>query len=80
MISGVKLGNRCKIMLVYDLLRAVIPDFGPRLANQCREEKWFRLQRPQRQRGPRPILIFAAATENGFACYGRSGNEVRIRF
>ena len=26
-ISGVKLGNRCKIMPVYDLLRAVIPDF-----------------------------------------------------
>ena len=26
-ISGVKLGNRCKVMPVYDLLRAVIPDF-----------------------------------------------------
>ena len=25
-ISGVKLGNRCKVMPVYDLLRAVIPD------------------------------------------------------
>ena len=28
------------------------------------------------QRGPRPILIFFAATENGFACRGRRGNEL----
>ena len=26
-ISGVKLGNRCKVMPVYDLLRAAIRDF-----------------------------------------------------
>ena len=29
---------------------------------------------------PHPILFFVAAKENSFACYGRSGNEVRVRF
>ena len=29
---------------------------------------------------PRLILFFVAAKENGSACYGRSGNDVRVRF
>ena len=33
----------------------------------CGNREWFRLQWPLRQRGPRPILFFAAARENGFA-------------
>ena len=41
-----------------------------------RKKKWVRLQRPWRLRGPRPILIFVVAKKNGFACYGRSSNEV----
>ena len=42
MISGVKLGNRCKIMPVYDLLRAVIRNF--------RGQTWESLQDfPQKQ-------------------------------
>ena len=28
------------------------------------------------QRGPRPILIFFAATENGFACSGCRDNDL----
>ena len=39
-----------------------------------------RLQLAWQQRLPRPILIFLAATENGFACSGRSGNEICVRF
>ena len=34
----------------------------------CGNREWFRLQQPLRQRVPRPILFFAAARENGFAC------------
>ena len=34
-ISGGQFGNHCKVMPVYALLRAVIPDFRPRLANRC---------------------------------------------
>ena len=30
-----KLGNRCKDLLVYDLLRASILDFRPKLGNRC---------------------------------------------
>ena len=29
---------------------------------------------------PHPILIFVAAKENGFACSGRGGYDVRVRF
>ena len=29
---------------------------------------------------PHPILFFVAAKENGFACYSRSGYEIRVRF
>ena len=29
---------------------------------------------------PRPILISVATKENGFACNGRGGYEVRFRF
>ena len=35
-ISGVKLGNRCKVMPVYDLLRAAIRDFRAKLGNRCK--------------------------------------------
>ena len=35
-ISGVKLGNRCKVKPVYNLLRASILDFKPRLENRCK--------------------------------------------
>ena len=42
----------------------------------CGNREWFRLQRLWRRRVPRPILIFAAAKENGFAYSGRSSNEV----
>ena len=34
-ISGVKLGNRCKVKPVYNLLRASILDFKARLENRC---------------------------------------------
>ena len=36
-ISGVKLGNRCKVKPVYNLLRASILDFRLRLGNRCKE-------------------------------------------
>ena len=35
---------------------------------RCRKEKWFRLQRSWRLRGPRPILFFVAAKKIGSAC------------
>ena len=35
-ISGGQFGNRCKVMPVYDLQRAAILDFGPRLKNHCK--------------------------------------------
>ena len=47
---------------------------------RCCKGEWFRLQLSLRQRGPNPILIFAAAKENGSACSCRSGNEVRVRY
>ena len=47
---------------------------------RCREGEWFRLQRPWRLRGPLPIPFSAAAKENGSACNGRGGYEVRVRF
>ena len=47
---------------------------------RCHEGEWFRLQRPWRLRGPLPILISVAAKENGSACNGRGGYEVRFRF
>ena len=31
---------------------------------RCRKGEWYRLQLPSRRRGPRPILIFAAAKKN----------------
>ena len=34
-ISGGKLGNRCRVLPVYDLFAAVILDFRARLANRC---------------------------------------------
>ena len=34
----------------------------------CDNREWFRLQRSMRQQGPRPILIFFTATENGSSC------------
>ena len=50
-ISGVKLGNRCKVMPVYDLLRAVIPDF--------RGQTWQSLQDfPRNNPGAAVILDF----------------------
>ena len=36
LISWGKLGNRCKVMPVYTLLRAAILDFRPRLGNRCK--------------------------------------------
>ena len=36
LISGGQLGNRCRVLPVYALLRASILDFKPRLANRCR--------------------------------------------
>ena len=47
---------------------------------RCHEGEWFRLQRPWRLRGPLPIPFSAAAKENGSACNGRGGYEVRVRF
>ena len=43
---------------------------------RSREEEWFRLQRPWRQRGPLPILIFVAAKGNGSACSSRHGSDL----
>ena len=60
-----KLGNHRRVFLGNDLGAAVILDFRSRLANRCSGEK-FRLQRPLRQRGPRPILIFVVAKEIRF--------------
>ena len=42
-----------------------------------------RMVSPAGRRGsdlPRLILFFVAAKKNGSACYGRSGNDVRVRF
>ena len=36
LISGGKLANRCRVLPVYTLLRAVILDFRPRLGNRCK--------------------------------------------
>ena len=36
LISGGKLANRCRVLPVYTLLRAVILDFRARLENRCR--------------------------------------------
>ena len=36
LISGGQFGNRCRVLPVYTLLRAVILDFRPRLANRCK--------------------------------------------
>ena len=47
---------------------------------RCCEEKWPACYAHSGSNLPRPILIFVAAKENGFACYGRSGNDVRVRF
>ena len=36
LISGGKLGNRCKVLPVYAILHAAILDFRPRLGNRCK--------------------------------------------
>ena len=44
-----------------------------RFKSSLRQRRTASLQLTWQQRLPRPILIFFAATENGSACYGRSG-------
>ena len=62
--------SKARRVLLDVLLPASILDFRPRLGNRCRKAV------AQRQRGPRPILIFVAAKKNGSACSGRSSNYV----
>ena len=63
---------------------AVILDFRPKLENRCS------IIVVTVENGPPAVVVaatrsasdsnFVAAKENGFACSGRSGNEVRVRF
>ena len=78
-----KLGNRCSVLaaavrngpptVVVAATRSVSDSIL-----RCREEERFRLQRSWRQRDLRPILIFVAAKENGFAGSGRSGRALSV--
>ena len=42
---------------------------------RCRKGEWFRLQWSLRRRGPRPILFFASAKENGSVCRSHRDKE-----
>ena len=67
-----RLGNRCSVLAaaVKNGPPAVVVAATRSVSDSnflCGNREWFRLQWPLRQRGPRPILFFAAARENGFA-------------
>ena len=47
---------------------------------RCCSEEWPTYSGRSGYDDPLTILIFFAATENGSACSGRSGDEVRVRF
>ena len=63
---GPKLGNHCKVLPVYAILRASILDFGARLANRCRVFPGNAFQRAS-------ILDFGARLAN--RCKVFSGNS-----
>ena len=79
-----KLENRCKDFLVSGLLRALILKFKPRLENRCKLFPVYTLQRASildfRPRLENRCSAISATVRNGFAFYGRSGNDVRVRF
>ena len=64
-----RLGNRCKVLPVYALLRASILDFRPRLANRCRVFPVLALFRASildfRPRLANRCSVIAAAVRNG---------------
>ena len=85
LISGGKLGNRCKVMPVYALLRAAILDFRVELGNRCSVivvavENSSACSGRCRNGLPRPILIFVAAKENGPPAVAVVATDSRIRF
>ena len=47
---------------------------------RCRKGEWPACSDRRGNNLPRPILISVATKENGFACNGRGGYEVRVRF
>ena len=68
-----KLANRCRKTFEKTLQRASILDFRPRLANRCKVFP-FNPTCVHRFLISSPDLRIAAG-ENGFACYGRGGND-----
>ena len=63
---------------------ASILDFRPRLENRCKDFPIYGLLRALildfKPRLENRCSAIAATVRNGFAFYGRSGNDVRVRF
>ena len=79
-----KLGNRCKVMPVYALLRAVILDFKARLANRCMLVPVYALQRASildfRPRLANRCNTIVVAVENGPPAMAVVATTFRVRF
>ena len=84
LISWGKLGNRCKVMPVYSLLRAAILDFKARLANRCMVLPVYALQRAtildfRVELGNRCSII-VVTVENGPPATAVAATTFRVRF
>ena len=78
-----KLGNHCMLFPVSGLLCAVIPDFRGQTWESMQRPRCFSVEWPAYSGRSgnevlRPILIFVAAKENGFAGSGRSGRALSV--
>ena len=90
-ISWGQFGNRCKVMPVYDLQRAAILDFGPRLENHCKIFPRNTLQRAaipdfmgsiweslQRRKVPPAVVVAATRSASDSILRCRKGEWFRL--
>ena len=80
-----RLANRCSFLPGNASCTAVILDLRGSIWESLQHHRSCSEELPacSARRGnelPRPILIFVAAKENGFACNVRGGYDVRVRF